>query len=56
MGDDATLATVEFYDIVRKLRVSAGISSVDAENCYDSIVHAIASLVFQYFGVPEEDI
>ena len=29
---------------------------MDAENCYGSIAHEIASLVFQYFGAPEEDI
>ena len=45
-----------FYDIFRLLRVSAGISSVGAANCYDCIAHAIASLVFQPFGVPEEAI
>ena len=55
-ADDGTLAKVLFYDIVRQLQVSAGISSVDAENCYGRIAHAVASLVFQYFGVPEEDI
>ena len=52
MADDGTLAKVLFYDIVSQLRVSAGISSVNAENCYDSIAHAIESLVFQAFGVP----
>ncbi len=25
---------------------------VDADNCYDRITHAIASLVFQVFGIP----
>ena len=25
---------------------------MDADNCYDRIAHAIASLVFQAFGVP----
>ena len=49
MADDGTLAKVLFYDIVRKLRVSAGISSVDAGNCYDRISHAIAYLVFKFF-------
>ena len=52
MTDNGTLAKVLFYDIVSQLRVSAGISSVNAENCYDSIAHAIESLVFQAFGVP----
>jgi hypothetical protein len=32
--------------------VPAAIASVDASNCYDRIAHAIASLVFQAFGVP----
>jgi hypothetical protein len=55
-ADDGSLAKVLFYDIVRQARVSAGLSSIDAANCYDSIAHAIASLVFQAFGVPEEAI
>ena len=32
------------------------ISSVDAANCYDGIAHAITSLVFHDFGVPEKAI
>ena len=56
MADDGTLAKVLFYDIVRHLRVSAGISSVDATNCYDRIYHAITYLVFQAFGVPDKSI
>ena len=32
MADDGTLAKVLFYDIVRQLRVPAGISSVDKAN------------------------
>ena len=51
MADDGTLAKVLLIDIVRQLRVSAGISSMDAANCYDSISHAIASLVFQAVGL-----
>ena len=43
---------VLMYDIIRQTRRSAGIASVDADNCYDRIAHAIASLVFQAFGVP----
>ena len=30
------------------------ISLVDASNCYDSVAHAIASLIFQACRVPEE--
>ena len=51
---DGTLAKTLFWDIVRQARVCAGLASIDAANCYDSIAHAIASLVFQAFGVPEE--
>ena len=56
MVDDGTIAKVLFYDIVKQLRVSAGISSVDASNCYNIIAHAIAYLVFQVFGVQEKAI
>ena len=53
-ADDGSLAKVLFYDIVRQSPVLAGLSSIDAANCYDSVAHVIASLVFQAFGVPEE--
>ena len=53
-ADDGTLAKVLFLDTVRQTRFLAGLSLVDATNCYDSVAHAIASLVFQAFGVPEE--
>ena len=36
--------------------VPAAISSVNVANCYHSIAHAIASMVFQSFGVPEEGV
>jgi hypothetical protein len=36
------------------MRRSAGISAVNADNCYDRIAHPIASLVFQALGVPQE--
>ena len=55
-AEDGALAKVLFYDIVRQFRLSAGISSVDAANCYDSIAHAIASLIFQAMGVPIEGV
>jgi hypothetical protein len=54
LADDGTLAKVLFFDIVRQTRRSAGISSVDADNCYDWIAHPIASMVFQSLGVPRE--
>ena len=49
MADDRGLAKIIFYDIVRQKRVPAGISSVDASNCYDRVAHLISSLVFQSF-------
>lgn len=52
MADDRILTKVITYDIVCQSRRPAGINSVDANNCYDRIAHAIASLVFQAFGVP----
>ena len=52
MADDGTLTKVLAYDITCQIRRPAGIASVDADNCYDRIAHAIASLVFQSFGVP----
>jgi hypothetical protein len=53
-AEDGALSKVLFYDIVRQTRLSAAISSVDASNCYDSVAHAIASLIFQAMGVPVE--
>jgi uncharacterized protein (UPF0332 family) len=52
MVDDGTLTKVIAYDIICQMRRSAGVTSVDADNCYNQIAHAIASLVFQAFGVP----
>jgi hypothetical protein len=40
-----------FYDIACQTRTPAAIASVDASNCYNRIAHAIASLIFQSFGV-----
>jgi hypothetical protein len=52
MADDGTLCKTLFYDITRQARVQAAIASVDASNFNNRIAHAIASLVFQAFGVP----
>jgi hypothetical protein len=54
MAEDGALSKVLFYDIVHQFWLSAAISSVDASNCYDSIAHAIASLIFQVMGGPAE--
>ena len=48
------MTKVLFFDIVRQSRRAAGISSVDANNCFDRVAHAVSSLIFQAFGVSEE--
>ena len=53
-AEEGSLAKVLFYDVVRQTRSAAGISSVDADNCYDRVAHAVASLVFRSFGVTKE--
>lgn len=50
-ADDGTLTKVLFYDISRQSKRPAGVASVDADNCFDRISHAMASLCFQAFGV-----
>jgi hypothetical protein len=52
MADDETLCKMLFYNITRQAHVPVAIVLVDASNCYDRIAHAMASLVFQAFGVP----
>jgi hypothetical protein len=51
-ADDGTLSKVLFYDISRQMKRPAGVASVDADNCFDQIAHAMASLCMQAFGVP----
>jgi hypothetical protein len=50
-AEDGGLAKMLFYNIARQMRTPAAIASVDASNCYDWIAHAMASLIFQFFGV-----
>jgi hypothetical protein len=52
MADNRTLCKTLFCNLARQARAPAAIASVDASNYYDRIVHAMASLVFQAFGVP----
>ena len=54
MTDIGTLAKTLLFNIVWVLRVPMAISLVNTANCYNSIAHAIVSLVFQSFGVSEE--
>jgi hypothetical protein len=56
MVDNGTLTKTLFFDTVRQARASAALASVNASNCYNRIAHAIASLVFQAFGVLESAI
>ena len=56
MADDGTLSKTLLYDLARQSRRPAGVSSVDADNCYDRVSHAIASLVCQAFGVSESTV
>jgi hypothetical protein len=52
MADDGTLCKILFYDITRQAQVPAAIALLDALNCYDRIVYAMASLIYQAVGVP----
>jgi hypothetical protein len=52
LADNGTLSKILFFDIAWQLRHSAGLASVDADNCYDHITHPMASMIFQAFGVP----
>ncbi len=51
MADNSGLAKTLFYDVVWQTQSSAAIASVNASYCYDMIAHAMASLIFQSFGV-----
>jgi len=50
-ADDGGLAKTLFYDIARQTHTLAVIASEDTSNCYNRIAHAMASLIFQSFGV-----
>ncbi len=52
MADDGTLFKTLFCIITQQAWVPATIVSVDASNCYDRIVHEMASLIYQAFSVP----
>ncbi len=51
MADDGTLCKTLFYNIARQARVAAAIALANASKCYNRIVHATASLIYQAFGV-----
>ena len=54
LAEDGTLSKILFYDMVRQLCHPAGLALVDVDNCYDRIAHPMASMVFQAFGVPNQ--
>jgi hypothetical protein len=50
-ADDGGLTKTLFYNIVHQTRSLVAIASVSTSNCYNRIAHAMASLIFQSFGV-----
>jgi hypothetical protein len=54
LAENETLVKVLFYDIVQQMRIPAGISAVNANNCYNWIAHPMASLLFQSLSVPKD--
>jgi hypothetical protein len=53
MANNGTLTKTLFFEIAHQARTPAAIASVNASNCYNRIVHAIALLVFQAFSIPK---
>ncbi len=51
MADNGSLTRKLFYNVTWQARVPVAITLVDVSSCYDSIAHAVASLVFQAFEV-----
>ena len=51
--EEGSLSKVLVYDVVQQTWSSASISSIDANDCYDRVAHAVALLVFWSFGVPK---
>jgi hypothetical protein len=51
-ADEGTLAKTLVFDIARQLKIPTGVASVDADNCYHRITHAMASMIFQALGTP----
>ena len=52
-ADDGTMTKVLFYDIIWQSQCAVGISTVDADNCFGRVAHAVTSLIFQALGVWE---
>ena len=41
-----------FFDVARQRRYNAALASVDAQTCYDRVVHSVVSLMCQASGLP----
>eukprot|EP00957_Ditylum_brightwellii_P187785 14298695-Ditylum_brightwellii.AAC.1 len=41
-----------FWDTLRQRRCAGGIASVDASNCYNQVMHNVASLSARKWGMP----
>jgi hypothetical protein len=52
MADNGKLCKRLFFDTAQQAQVPAAIASVDALNCHNRITHAMASMIFQAFGMP----
>ena len=50
--EEGCLTKVLFYNVLRQTRKNGAICSVDADNCYDRVAHAIVSLIFQAYDIP----
>ena len=53
MAIDGVMQKQLFYDDINTLHLHASLSSTDAANCYNRVAQAIASMIFQTFGVTE---
>jgi hypothetical protein len=45
-AEEGRMTKVFFYDVIRQTRKTGTICSVNAENCYKRVAHAIVSLIF----------
>jgi hypothetical protein len=50
-AEDGTFQKKVTFDISRQTKSACAVTSNDAASCYDRIAHAIASLIFQAYGV-----
>jgi hypothetical protein len=50
-AEDGTFQKKVTFDISRQTKSACAVTSNDAASCYDRIAHAVASLIFQAYGV-----